>query len=845
MLKNEFALDQRQKPFTPTIYAYKDERWPGMLKVGYTSRTVKERMKEHYPTATPTTSYTVVLQESAFKPDNSYFDDHPVHHALERLGCKRIEIEDGERRYGEWFKCAPEQVLTAIESVRQGREIERSRYNTFPMRDEQKRIVEETAAYFESHPKTPTSPAPQYLWNCKMRFGKTFAAYELMKRENWNRVLVLTYKPAVRNAWREDLLTHVDFEGYQFISTDTIPFEDADKKRPIVWFASFQDFLGKDELGEMKPRNRAAAEIEWDCIIIDESHFGAGTFAALALTGENAELEQIANNAPDNSEDADSISDDDKKRFVAAAHLKAKNRLFLSGTPFKALRTGSFNDDAISSWTYSDEQAAKAEWDKKYPDGKNPRGETNPYAMLPELQLYIYKLPGSISPDDLQRQERNQFSLNEFFRANSPYGDLEKSEFIHAENVRKWLDMIRGGGFWEQEQQNRPNDDSRPVMPYCDGKNNLAHTVWYFQSVASCYAMRNLLRDDIYWDSYKVILCAGSEAGSGEDALGPVKEAIISNKNTITLSCGKLLTGVTIPEWSGIFMLNDKKTPEAYFQSAFRVQSPWYYKTGEISHLDSCAIRKKKCFVFDFSPIRALEQVRQYAEGLIANAGDSESAKNVEEAIQNFIRFLPIISCDESGMAPMDPKAILEQIYCGDSSPAFVRKMRHLSVHISDEFLQVLNNNPDLYQALRETNPDGLPPNPPSKQEDNKNVGITPGDGDASSPEKSSKEKKERKTDIEKLRDRIRVLCARIPLFMYLTDKRERDILECLESDNAPELFEKIVGINQRLFEKLLLAIDKSDLVRIIISFHGLEESSLSCYGINLHNAEQQELKFI
>ncbi len=829
MAKKTFALEEPKK-FNPRIYAYSDTRWPRMLKVGYTSRTVKERMKEHYPTLTPTISYTVHVDESALDKSGKYFKDYPVHEELLRMGFNRVEIENSDRDNGEWFECSVENVREAIIHIQQGiHSAATGRFLNFPMRKEQKDAVDKTAAYFDAHPKENGLPAPQFLWNCKMRFGKTFATYQLMKKLNWQKILVLTYKPAVRSAWRDDLNEHIDFDGYQFVSNGEnkfgdkdLSYEQADKTKPIVWFASFQDFLGKDENGELKPRNQAAADIEWDCIVIDESHFGAGTTAAQLLTGETAEMEEFADALKSSEEYYD--EDVSIEGIKAIAHLKTKTRLFLSGTPFKALRKGQFDDDAVYSWDYSKEQQAKADWD--YANGQNP------YLMLPEVRMYLYEIPEKFTADFFEENERNEFSLNEFFRANMESGDAKTAEFVHKAQVQKWLDMIRGGGEWEFEQQKFINDDESPVMPYGGiSSKSLAHTVWFFQNVASCYAMKNLLDNQTtHWNAFEVICCAGNEVGVGEQALKPVEKALKSNKKpTITLSCGKLMTGVTVPEWSGIFMLNDKKSPEAYFQSAFRVQSPWYHKSSDGSLPDADAIRKNICYIFDFSPTRALEQVKQYAEGLIGQSGGSS---DIETAIKNFIKFLPIICCDDSGMRRMDPNDILSKIYCGESSPSFVRKVKNVSITVG-EILEELKNNKELYQALRAIDPT-LPEDGSNIDEEKTN--LKSGDGNVppkNDGKKPSKNEKEVKSDIDKIRDRIRVLCSRIPLFMYLTDKRERDIADCL--NNETDLFKTIVGIQPEMFNILRKSINDSDLRRIIYSFKLLEDSSFGYYGYNKH----------
>lgn len=834
----DIALAKGNKKFNPRIYAYTCLGQPG-IKVGKAIKQETEtRIRQQHNINTPVQQYNILLDESALCKDTSkgdYFGDEAVHKWLVYLGHNRFTTEDG--RSTEFFDCSVEDVKIAINNLREGRligdEIRGYRPNSFPMRKEQQDAVDKAYHYFESHKKVG-GVAPQFLWNCKMRFGKTFAAYQLMKKARWQNVLVLTYKPAVRGQWRDDLNQHVDFEDFQFVSNGEdkfgnkdLSYEEADKSKPIVWFASFQDFLGKDNDGKMKPRNQAAAEIEWDCIVIDESHFGAGTIAALTLTGEKNEDEFFLNFINEtSSEEAEKVSEEDIAQLKAIAHLNAKNRLFLSGTPFKAISRGQFDSNAIYNWTYSDEQAAKANWNDA--DGTNP----NPYLMLPEVHLYTYEMPDYITKDSLDSQTQNEFSLNEFFRAEIDSEGI--ATFVHEDKVNKWLDMIRDGGDWERRQWTRENNDDRPVMPYSGiAAKNLQHTVWYFQSVASCKAMERLLSDNPLWSGYEIVCCAGESVGTGEKAKVPVDQAIAQkNKRTITLSCGKLLTGVTIPEWSGIFMLNDKQTPESYFQSAFRVQSPWYHKSSDGSLPDADAIIKRVCYIFDFSPNRAVKQIQQYAEGLIAAPNDGHN-EDVESAIRNFIRFLPVISCDESGMRRMDVSDILEKIYCQESTPSFIRKVRHIGVDLVQDFLQMYNENEELRRALQKIDPSLPAEIDLDDSEDSDKPKPKLGDGNTL---KSGKDKKKDVlTDRDRIRNRIRVLCSRIPLFMYLTDKREGNIQDCLKEDNEPALFAKIVGVEPRYFSQLVCTLDSVDILRIVSSFKTLEDKNFGYYGYNKH----------
>ena len=270
-----------QRPTThPMIYAYEDTnpQYRGLLKVGYTTVDVDRRVAQQYPTKRPDGSvpYRIVLRESAMCPDGSCFNDHDVHRILERKGVPRVG--------GEWFRCTVQDVLAAIVAVRNHTDNVENRTQTFSMRPEQEEAVNRTIAYYRSAYGEGSNRTPKFLWNAKMRFGKTFASYELAKKMGFKRVLILTFKPAVQTAWREDLMSHVDFEGWQFISRDANNLQDtindqyqrADKNRPIVCFGSFQDFLGVNkETGGIKANNEWVHTTNWDLVIFDEYHFGA------------------------------------------------------------------------------------------------------------------------------------------------------------------------------------------------------------------------------------------------------------------------------------------------------------------------------------------------------------------------------------------------------------------------------------------------------------------------------------------------------------------------------------------------------------------------------------------
>ena len=365
---------------------------------------------------------------------------------------------------------------------------EENRSLDFRMCLEQEAAVAKTAAYFTRWRKDKSNhnKPPHFLWNAKMRFGKTFAAYQLAKRMKWRKVLVLTFKPAVQSAWEEDLKRHVDFEGWQFIKPGGLTYEEADKRRPIVCFGSFLDYLGRNpSTGGIKTKNEWVHTINWDCVILDEYHYGAWREKAKDLF----EAEDEKEIAFGKGEGID-IFDQDTMPITSYAYL------YLSGTPFRAIASGEFIEEQIYSWTYSDEQRAKQEW----------KGPDNPYAALPRMVLLTYQLPDAIREIAMQG-EFNEFDLNVFFSAE---GVGNQAHFKYEDEVQKWLDLIRGA-FMPTSVDNLKLGAQKPPMPFSDVRLlALSHTFWFLPSVAACHAMSNLLkkRQNRFYHDYDVIVAA-------------------------------------------------------------------------------------------------------------------------------------------------------------------------------------------------------------------------------------------------------------------------------------------------------------------------------------------------
>ncbi len=800
----------------PAIYAYEDTnpQYLGLLKVGYTTLDAQTRVAQQYPTLKPgKPPYRIVFEESAMRNDGSAFSDHDVHRHLRKAGIKNPE--------GEWFKCSVKEVKAAVIALRTGEMNEENRSLDFKMRPEQEAAVEKTVVYFKSFRQENSNKPPHFLWNAKMRFGKTFAAYQLAKKMGWQKVLVLTFKPAVQTAWEEDLKSHVDFKGWQFISPGGLTYEEADKKKPLVCFGSFQDYMGKNKsTGGIKTKNEWVHTTNWDCVILDEYHYGAWRESAKDLfeAEDKKEIEYL---------EGIGIEVFDEEIMPITTH----GYLYLSGTPFRAIASGEFIEEQIFNWTYSDEQRAKQEW----------RGEGNPYAALPRMVLLTYQLPDSIREIAMQG-EFSEFDLNVFFGA-SDEGDFAK--FIYKDEVQKWLDLIRGA-FLATTIDNLKQGAQKPPMPFSDTRllNVLSHTFWFLPSVASCHAMRNLLaeKQNKFYHDYRVIVAAGSSAGIGAAALPPVQDAMDDPLRTksITLSCGKLTTGVTVKPWTGIFMLRNASTPETYFQAAFRVQSPWTIKNPDSTAPNREQIIKEECYVFDFAPDRALRQIADYSCRL--NVNESNPEKKVEE----FISFLPVLAFDGSSMKEIDAAGILDMAMSGTTATLLARRWESaLLVNVDNSTLQRLMNNKDAMTALM--NIEGFRNlNQEIETIINKSEAVKKAKKEANDKELSSKEKKELsdeekeyKSKRKEIQEKLIKFATRVPVFMYLTDYRERSLKDVI-TQLEPGLFKKVTGLVVKEFEVLVsLGIFNSALMNdAVYKFKRYEDASLNYTGINKHEGE-------
>ena len=809
------------------IYAYSinDAAHAGMLKVGQTTQDVKTRVRQQLQTAL-VTEFTIQVDELAERADGATFSDHDVRARLRAKGFEKVDLE--------WMRCMPADVLTVITELRTGQALSGTHHETFRMRPEQARAVAQTHDYFHSIWKEDMHAVPRFLWNAKMRFGKTFAAYELAKKLGARKVLIVTFKPAVEDAWQHDLESHADFDGWQYLSRATGDPTTADLSRPLVYFGSFQDLLGRDKAGNIKAKNTWLHETNWDLVVFDEYHFGAWRDSAQELfegedkdeakkelTGEFAGLEGF-------NEEFDVLGESEAD-FLP---ITTKAYLYLSGTPFKALATGEFIEEQIFNWTYTDEQHAKQQWPAQHPDLRNP------YAGLPEMRLLTYQMPDELVAIANQG-EFDEFDLNEFFAAQ---GVGEAAAFTHKNEVQKWLDIIRGA-YTATQVDNLKLGASKPPFPYSDVRllPYLNHSFWFLPNVAACQAMANLLaeKQNVFFHDYQVLTVAGPGAGVGLGALPPVRATIGNGHDTktITLSCGKLTTGVTVPQWSAILMLRNLHSPETYFQAAFRVQSPWSIKNPDGDNPNEELVLKPVCFVFDFAPTRALRQIAEYGVGL------SPEVDNPEDAVKNLVNFLPVLAYDGSHMTQVDAGGILDIAMAGTSATLLARKWESaLLVNVDNDTLARIIADPKALEAImriegfRALGSD-IFETVVNKSEAVKAAKKAKGD-DITKKEKKelSAEEKEYKSKRKQIQDKLIKFATRIPAFMYLTDFREntlKDVITKLE----PDLFKTVTGLTVDDFNLLvsLNVFNSAHMNQAVFAFRRYEDSSLSYTGIESH----------
>jgi len=564
------------------------------------NKAAKERINDY--TRTAGISYDLLYTEATFYKENGIiksFSDSEVHEVLKRSGYEK-KIFNTEAKADEWYVVDLETVKNAIKAVKEGRESlknsEKSKdKNPIIFRPEQRDSIEKTKKQFKK--------GNVMLWFAKMRFGKTLSALQVLKDLDFTRTLILTHRPVVDIGWFEDFeKIFYDKPNFFYGSKkngdffQTLEKQLKKKNSKYIYFASMQDLRGSAQVGGNFDKNNDIFSAKWDFIIVDEAHEGTQT-----ELGQNVMHELVKSTT---------------------------KVLQLSGTPFNLL--DNYKEEEIYTWDYVMEQKAKKEWDKTH------MGDPNPYLTLPRLNIFTYDLGKLISKfidEDLA------FNFREFFRIN------KDGELLHEKDVSSFLNLIC-------------KEDKGSNYPYSteEYRNNFRHSLWMVPGVKEAKALSSLLQSHPVFGQFKIVNVAGDgdEEEAKEESLKKVKNAISSKPHetyTITISCGRLTTGVSVPAWTAVFMLSGSFNTSAssYMQTIFRVQTPAIIN-GRI---------KEECFVFDFAPDRTLRVIAETAK-ISSKAGKTSSGDR--ETMGEFLNFCPIISVDGSRMAAYNVDGMLEQL---------------------------------------------------------------------------------------------------------------------------------------------------------------------------------------
>lgn len=623
------TFKQSFEPKLIYVYRINDESHKGCLKVGEASchsseyfslkpnskelnESAKERIR--HQTQTAGIAFELLYTESTSSFDGKEiksFQDHEIHDCLVRSGIKRKCFSD-DHKANEWFITDLETVKNAISAVKEGRaSLNASEITTdkspIVFRPEQKEAIEKTIKQF-----TKKNSSNQMLWNAKMRFGKTLTALQVIKQMNFNRTLILTHRPVVDKGW---------FEDYAKIFYDRSDFEYCSKKNGgniseeiefyermnsaqengmndfhFIYFASIQDMRGSEIVGGKYDKNEEIFNIGWDFIIIDEAHEGTQTELG--------------------------------KNVIARCRKENTKVLHLSGTPFNLM--DDFKEEEIYTWDYVMEQKAKRDWDELH------QGDPNPYSCLPRLNIYTYDL-GKLYPE--YSDADIAFNFREFFRTD------EDGSFVHETNIKQFLDLLT-----------KEDEDSKYPYSTKAYRDNFRHSLWMIPGVKEAKALSRLLQQHPVFSQFNIANVAGEgdEEVEISDALKKVEKAIGEHPEetySITLSCGRLTTGVSVKPWTACFMLSGSYNTSAssYMQTIFRVQTPAIIAGKQ----------KEECFVFDFAPDRTLKVIAETAK-ISSKAGHTTG--DDRKILGEFLNFCPVIGFDGSRMKAYDTEKMLGQL---------------------------------------------------------------------------------------------------------------------------------------------------------------------------------------
>lgn len=530
------------------------------------------------------------------------FNDKDVHEVLKRSGIQRKEFKHINKGGKEWFITDLETAKLAIAAVKQGHESltpgEKNMHRSpIEFRPEQAEAIDKTVKLY----KKAAGKTRSMLWNAKMRFGKTLSALQVIKTMKFERTLILTHRPVVDKGWYDDFdKIFYDSPQYAYGSKnigstfDNLEHRHQTEGLHYVYFASIQDLRGSETVGGKFDKNDSLFATPWELIIIDEAHEGTQTELGQAVISELTK--------------------------------KSTKILQLTGTAFNLM--DDIVEEEMFTWDYTMEQRAKQEWDK------NHFGDPNPYACLPRMNIYTYDL-GRLMHDFVD--EDIAFNFREFFRT------TDSGSFLHHAEVRRFLDLLT-------------KEDPESMYPFANAhyRSIFRHTLWMLPGVKAAKALSAMLKEHPVFGKFSIVNVAGDgdEEEDRDEALKKVNKAIDeATFGTITLSCGRLTTGVSVPQWMGVLMLagSFNTAASSYMQTIFRVQTP-YSANGLV---------KEDCYVFDFAPDRTL-QVLATVPRVSGKAG--KTTESQRQALGDFLNFCPVIGLEGSVMKPYDVNKMMEQL---------------------------------------------------------------------------------------------------------------------------------------------------------------------------------------
>lgn len=653
--------------------------------------------------------YEIQWAEMAWREYNqSWFRDHDVHRVLKRSNIKNSEDVGGK----EWFKTDVATIKRAITAVKEGRSaIDVSRPDIdqeISLRPEQKMAIKQTEAVFKK--------SKRMLWNAKMRFGKTLSALELIKRQNYQRILIMTHRPVVSDSWSEDFYKiKLDKEGYKYSNRsegETLDYL-LGSNNPFIYFASIQDLRGSSYVGgKVGSKNELIFETDWDLVIIDEAHEGTQT--------------PLADN-------------------IFETIIKKDTRLLeLSGTPFNLL--DQYDDNQVYTWDYVMEQEAKAKWEIEKPD------EFNPYDGLPKISMYTFEMNNQQN----YQNEQKSFNFKEFFRVN------DDGDFVHYDGVYNFLNEITN-----------PNENTNYPFSKKEFRDNLRHTLWLLPGVKEATALKKLMDiHPVFSDEFTVINIVedGEEIQASTNDLQRVRRAITDNPSetkTITLTVRKLTTGVNIKEWNAVVFLNNMTSAMQYMQAAFRAQTPFS---------DKVLGKKTHSYIFDFAPDRALTIMAE-TKNLKTKVGKRVTDDQKLE-MQKLLNFLPIIGIKGNKMQEYGVESLLTKLKRVYAEKAIRSGFEDESLYSDELLLNIDEKDFDNFNNLREivgtTNKKKLPAIPVNKQ------GLTNEEYEKAEKAKRKKKKQRSQEELEAIEkvkalqkqrsvmiSILRSVSIRIPMMIY------------------------------------------------------------------------------